>query len=108
MSGRTYAPLPPEESRIVAVPLLTEVVVDSPGQDFKKDDMEENCLKEGEIVKGSVLHIGENEVQINVGFKSEGYISRGEFGSEEVTVGDEVDVCLIGDGRPHPENTSPG
>ena len=51
-------------------------------------------IKEGEIVKGSVLHIGENEVQINVGFKSEGYISRSEFGSEEVTIGDEVDVFL--------------
>ena len=51
-------------------------------------------IKEGEIVKGTILHIGENEVQINVGFKSEGYISRSEFGSDEIKVDDEIDVYL--------------
>ncbi|MBM4117378.1 30S ribosomal protein S1 [bacterium] len=51
-------------------------------------------IKEGEIVRGSILHIGENEVQINVGFKSEGYIPRAEFGSQPIKVGDEVDVFL--------------
>jgi len=67
------------------------------------DDFEEQMLqyentlkeiKEGEIVKGSILHVGENEVQINVGFKSEGYIPRNEFGIEEIAIGDEVDVFL--------------
>ncbi len=51
-------------------------------------------IKEGEIVRGSILQIGENEVQINVGFKSEGYIPRSEFGSQAIAVGDEVDVFL--------------
>ena len=51
-------------------------------------------IKEGEIVKGSILHVGDNEVQINVGFKSEGYIPRSEFGSEPINIGDEVDVFL--------------
>ncbi len=69
----------------------------------RADDFEEQMLqyeatlkeiKEGEIVKGTILHVGENEVQINVGFKSEGYISRNEFGSEEITNGDEIDVFL--------------
>jgi small subunit ribosomal protein S1 len=51
-------------------------------------------VKENEIVKGVILAVGENEVQINVGFKSEGYISRSEFGSGEINIGDEIDVLL--------------
>jgi len=51
-------------------------------------------IKEGEIVKGTILHVGDSEVQVNVGFKSEGYISRNEFGGQPVEPGDEVDVFL--------------
>ena len=55
-------------------------------------------LNEGEIVKGSVIEINNNEVIVDIGYKSEGLISRHEFttrdGELTVAVGDEVEVLL--------------
>jgi small subunit ribosomal protein S1 len=52
-------------------------------------------LEEGEILKGRVLRVNENEVVVDIGFKSEGIIPLEEFSdSEAVKVGDEVDVFL--------------
>jgi small subunit ribosomal protein S1 len=55
-------------------------------------------FEEGEIVKGTVIHIRENEVVVDVGFKSEGIIPIEEFraadGSLQVKVGDKVEVFL--------------
>ncbi len=50
---------------------------------------------EGEIVTGTVLRFTENDVVIDIGFKSEGAIPIEEFGSrEDVEIGDEVHVYL--------------
>ena len=55
-------------------------------------------LAEGEVVKGIVLQVTENEVIVDVGFKSEGLIPveefRGEDGKPTVKAGDTVDVLL--------------
>ncbi len=52
-------------------------------------------LEEGEIFKGRVLRVTENEVVVDIGFKSEGIIPLEEFAdAESVKVGDEVDVFL--------------
>ena len=56
-------------------------------------------LKEGEIVKGRIVHIGRDYVTVDIGFKSEGLIPREEFqrhGEAEVgaAIGDEIDVFL--------------
>jgi small subunit ribosomal protein S1 len=55
-------------------------------------------IAEGEVVKGTVLKVNENEVIVDVGFKSEGMIPVDEFTDEsgQVTVqpGDIVDVLL--------------
>src|SRR5499427_9184836 len=55
-------------------------------------------IAEGEVVKGTVLKVTPSEVIVDVGYKSEGIISVGEFVDEngEVTVqaGDIVDVLL--------------
>ena len=55
-------------------------------------------LNEGDIVTGRVIAITSNEVIVDVGYKSEGLIPRGEFtsrgGELGVEVGDEVDVLL--------------
>ena len=63
----------------------------------------DNSLKaftDGEIVKGSVVDISRDEVMIDIGFKSEGYIPASEFESGEndlpsVQVGDEIDVYIV-------------
>ena len=55
-------------------------------------------IAEGEVVKGTVLKVTENEVVVDVGYKSEGIISVNEFldenGAVMVQAGDVVDVLL--------------
>jgi len=55
-------------------------------------------IAEGEVVKGTVLKVTENEVVVDVGFKSEGMIPLDEFidenGQVAVQAGDTVDVLL--------------
>jgi small subunit ribosomal protein S1 len=52
-------------------------------------------LEEGEILKGRILRVDEEEVVVDIGFKSEGVISLEEFSdSDAIKVGDEIDVFL--------------
>ncbi|HSL83383.1 MAG TPA: 30S ribosomal protein S1, partial [Thermoanaerobaculia bacterium] len=55
-------------------------------------------LTEGDIVTGRVIGLTENEVIVDVGYKSEGLVPKEEFtdhsGQLTVAVGDEVDVLL--------------
>ncbi|MGH7575088.1 MAG: 30S ribosomal protein S1, partial [Longimicrobiales bacterium] len=52
-------------------------------------------IEEGQIVKAKVLRLTENAVILDVGFKSEGAITKDEFKSpDELKQGDEVEVFL--------------
>ena len=51
-------------------------------------------IQEGQILQGTVIEVRENEVLLNIGFKSEGVISREEFGATSVDVNDTFDVFL--------------
>ncbi len=52
-------------------------------------------LTEGQIVKGKILNVGEKDVLVDIGFKSEGIISLSEFSDpSEIGKGDEVEVYL--------------
>ncbi|MFC1576123.1 30S ribosomal protein S1 [Candidatus Omnitrophota bacterium] len=52
-------------------------------------------FEEGQIVKGKIIHIGRNEVMVDIGYKSEGIISLDEFkATPDIKVGDEIDVLL--------------
>jgi small subunit ribosomal protein S1 len=55
-------------------------------------------LVEGEVVPGRVLEVGEDEVIVDIGYKSEGIINANEFRDDEgnvaVAVGDKVEVLL--------------
>jgi len=52
-------------------------------------------LGEGEIVRGTVLHVDEKDVLVDVGFKSEGIIALSEFPDpSSIKVGDTVEVFL--------------
>jgi small subunit ribosomal protein S1 len=55
-------------------------------------------IKEGEVVRGKVLSVDEDHVQIDVGFKSEGLVPTWEFMDDDGTVlvgpGDQVDVLV--------------
>jgi small subunit ribosomal protein S1 len=51
-------------------------------------------VAEGKILRGIVVEVRENEVLLNIGFKSEGVIPLDEFGGAEIQPGDEYDVFL--------------
>jgi small subunit ribosomal protein S1 len=55
-------------------------------------------IKEGEVVRGTVLSVDEDNVQIDIGFKSEGLVPTWEFMDDDGTVlvspGDKVDVLV--------------
>ncbi|RPJ44977.1 MAG: 30S ribosomal protein S1 [Candidatus Latescibacterota bacterium] len=52
-------------------------------------------IEEGQIVNGTVLRVGESEVMVDVGFKSEGVIALSEFPEPvNIRVGDKIDVYL--------------
>ena len=63
----------------------------------------DNSIKaftDGEIVKGIVVDVTRDEVMIDIGFKSEGYIPASEFDTGEsdlpaVQAGDEIDVYIV-------------
>ena len=59
-------------------------------------------LHTGDIVKGTVISVVNEEVSVNLGYKSDGIISRGEFSSdanvipsEVVKPGDEIEVFVV-------------
>ncbi len=51
-------------------------------------------IQEGQILPGTVIEVRENEVLLNIGFKSEGVIDLNEFGANAVAEGDTFDVFL--------------
>ncbi|MCX6136993.1 MAG: 30S ribosomal protein S1 [Ignavibacteriales bacterium] len=52
-------------------------------------------ISQGEIVKGRVVHIGDSDVALDIGFKSEGTVPKNEFPRiDELKIGDEVEVFL--------------
>ena len=55
-------------------------------------------FEEGEVLKGTVLKVTENEAVVDIGYKSEGMIPLSQFrndsGAVEVAEGDEVDVFI--------------
>ncbi len=78
-----------------ATPELTEIE--------SLEEAYDNSLKafsEGEIVKGTVINVDHDEVMVDIGFKSEGYIPISEFPVSDartptVDVGDQIDVYIV-------------
>ena len=88
-----------EEAESAAAPV-------EPAEPMSPESLEEaydNSIKaftDGEIVKGIVVDVTRDEVMIDIGFKSEGYIPASEFdpGQDDlpaVQVGDEIDVYIV-------------
>ena len=52
-------------------------------------------IAEGQIVKGRIIAISDQEILVDIGFKSEGSINRAEFAdADQLKVGDEVEVLV--------------
>jgi small subunit ribosomal protein S1 len=78
---------------------MNESITTGSGESFA--ELYEQSLttaKEGDVVRGKVLSMDEDFVQIDIGFKSEGLVPTWEFmdddGTMLVALGDEVDVLL--------------
>ena len=52
-------------------------------------------IRPGQAVTGTVVQITEDEVCVNIGFKSDGLIKREDLVTEDVTLGDEIEVEVV-------------
>ena len=100
---------PPDETSSVDETTAVEANADAPEATPELTEIEsleeayDNSLRafsEGEIVKGTVINVDHDEVMVDIGFKSEGYIPVSEFpiGDERtpsVNVGDQIDVYIV-------------
>jgi len=87
----------PEEVAAVKITDVSGVVYDAPEYQQMIDMYETTltAIKEGEIVKGTVMDVTRDDVIVDVGFKSEGIIPIDEFPRPvNIKVGDEIDVYL--------------
>ena len=94
------APPAPEETPEAPAP---EEIPPEPMSPESLEEAYDNSIKaftDGEIVKGSVVDVTRDEVMIDIGFKSEGYIPASEFEAgpdnlPAVQAGDEIDVYIV-------------
>ncbi len=77
-------------------------------ENYNKDEMMEAIdssfkrINRGEVLKGTVLYVTDNEVMVNINYKSDGIIPREELSKESdakpkdlYKVGDEIDVFVV-------------
>src|SRR5438874_364405 len=93
------AETPPRAPSPIPIPLNAdeddELSLEARAEMFGQYEESLRSLGEGEIVRGTILDITDNEVLVDVGFKSEGVIALSEFTNrDEIKVGDEVEVFL--------------
>jgi small subunit ribosomal protein S1 len=65
---------------------------------FEESLQKQDAVKEGEIVKGTVIEIGKDHCLLDIGYKSEATVSLSEFstvdGAPSVKLGDIIDVYI--------------
>src|SRR5688572_17698720 len=65
---------------------------------FEESLQKQDAVKEGEIVKGTVIEVGKDHCLLDIGYKSEATVSLSEFttvdGAPGVKIGDVIDVYI--------------
>lgn len=52
-------------------------------------------MKEGQLLKGTIVQVGEKDILVDIGYKSEGIVMKSEIiDPDDLKVGDEIDVML--------------
>ncbi|MDD4237766.1 MAG: bifunctional 4-hydroxy-3-methylbut-2-enyl diphosphate reductase/30S ribosomal protein S1 [Desulfotomaculaceae bacterium] len=81
---------------------MSEIEEQNGNEEGMKDAVEVKAIRSGEIVTGTVVHVGQDEVMVDVGAKSEGVIPIRELSCCEVTsiqdivkVGDQIEVYVL-------------
>ena len=74
---------------------------DKPSEDKKENLLSEeyqgtfNDISENQIISAKVIGISDNDVMVDIGFKSEGLINRSEFNSKDLPeIGSNIDILL--------------
>ncbi|NMD37148.1 MAG: bifunctional 4-hydroxy-3-methylbut-2-enyl diphosphate reductase/30S ribosomal protein S1 [Christensenellaceae bacterium] len=52
-------------------------------------------IRPGQVMTGTVVQITDDEVCVNIGFKSDGLINRSELADKDVKMGDEIEVEVV-------------
>jgi small subunit ribosomal protein S1 len=78
---------------------MSEAIPSGNGETFAElFEKSVKSVKEGEVVRGTVLSVDDDHVQIDIGFKSEGLVPTWEFMDDDGTIlvspGDSVDVLV--------------
>lgn len=84
-------------------------ILDSNAQDTASQeadfmaDIEKTLVQihQGDIIKGKVVQITDDEVCVNIGYKSDGLVKKSELSTPDVKIGDEieVEVAKVNDGE---------
>ncbi|MBR4015683.1 MAG: bifunctional 4-hydroxy-3-methylbut-2-enyl diphosphate reductase/30S ribosomal protein S1 [Anaerotignum sp.] len=112
-AGASTPPAIIKEVVVTMSEALENAVQNAAGEEATFEQMLEETLvtlHTGDVVKGTVIQVVNEEVSVNLGFKSDGVIPRGEFSrdvavipSETVKPGDEIEVFVVrvndGDGN---------
>ncbi|MCB9189402.1 MAG: 30S ribosomal protein S1 [Flavobacteriales bacterium] len=62
---------------------------------YERYDETLNAINQGEVINGTVISISKKEVVVNIGYKSEGVVSRNEFRyNEDLKIGDPVELFI--------------
>ena len=63
-------------------------------QELFENSEEQQNVKTGAIIHGTIINIGREKVIVNVGLKSEGFIDISQFRNTEINEGDVIEVAL--------------
>jgi small subunit ribosomal protein S1 len=100
-TSQTAAPEAPAPQEQAATPDTGPTRIEVPSEMSREElsslyDEAVSKVSEGSLLKGRIANIGRDFVMVDIGYKSEGVIPVGEFGSslDQYKVGDEIDVYL--------------
>jgi small subunit ribosomal protein S1 len=102
MSSTTTLTAPADQSNAKVVEGSNGLLLEIDGQIVPNYDATLHPFQEGDVVTGHVVRIDNDEVLVDIGYKSEGVIPSSELSirksvdpSEEVSLGEEVDALVL-------------
>ncbi|GHU72841.1 bifunctional 4-hydroxy-3-methylbut-2-enyl diphosphate reductase/30S ribosomal protein S1 [Clostridia bacterium] len=97
MENVTQAAVDPKAAEAVEAPKDAALSADAEANANFMADVEATLVKirPGQTVTGTVVQVTEDEVCVNIGFKSDGLVKRSDLVNKDVKLGDEIDVEVI-------------
>ena len=96
----TAAPVPAQEPAAEQSP--PQPAAESEGNFMEDYEKTLVTIRNGQIIKGTVVTVNDNEVCVNIGFKADGFLPKSELSAngdvsprEVVKIGDEIEVKVV-------------